>query len=210
MRQMLFEIMVAIFRCKHARRPDPEIFEVIVLVTNNSPDAPRFRVRFQNPHYVCKADTIQFAVFKRLDIILAFLLREQAFKQYDHIILFHKPGSHFAILVIITSYQSFFQVPCTAAYLTFTNQQFIFLFLVNRNSLLSAASRPPEIGCNRFKKGRTFSTGIYFDESRNKKPEKLPYNYPVLWRMAKAPPHQRHIKSMDRVWIIVKTLCPAI
>src|SRR5690348_16221559 len=123
------KVSVTVIRIPHAGSPDTNVFEIAVPVRNNGTDMLRFGMCFQHMLYLFDADTIQFAVFKGLDIILAFLLTEQAFKQYDYIIFFHKPGGYFPVInVIITSYQPLLQVPCIAAYFAFKNKEFI-LFL---------------------------------------------------------------------------------
>ena len=89
--QVLFKIMVSLTCRKHAGSSDPDIFEVAVPVRNNGADASCFGIGFQQVQDIFKTDTKQFAIFKRLDIVLAFLLPKKAFKQYDYMVLFHKP-----------------------------------------------------------------------------------------------------------------------
>lgn len=77
------KVSVTVIGITHAGSSDPDIFEVAVPVRNNGADASCFRIGFQQVYYIFKTDTKQFAIFKRLDIVLAFLLPEQAFKKYD-------------------------------------------------------------------------------------------------------------------------------
>ena len=128
MREMSYKISVTVVGITHAGSPDTDVFQLAVLVADYCTDIPRFRVCFQHMQYVFILDAIQFAIFQRLYIENTFLLPEKAFKQYDHMILFHEPGRYFPfIAVIITSYQPLLQIPCIVTYFSFKKQEFIFL-----------------------------------------------------------------------------------
>lgn len=105
MREMLYKVNVTVVGKTHAGSPDADIFEVAVPVCNNGADILRTGMRLQRMLYIFKPDSVQFAILKHLDIVQAFLLSGKAFKEYDHMIFFHKPGGHFPLIpVIITPY----------------------------------------------------------------------------------------------------------
>jgi len=85
------KVSVTVIRIPHAGSPDTNVFGIAIPVRNNGADASCFGIGFQQVQDIFKTDTKQFAIFKRLDIVLAFLLPKKAFKQYDYMVLFHKP-----------------------------------------------------------------------------------------------------------------------
>ena len=125
---MSYKISVTVVGITHAGSPDTDVFQLAVLVADYCTDIPCFRVCFQHMQYVFITDAIQFAIFQRLYIENTFLLPEKAFKQYDHMIFFHKPGRYFMLIAfIITPYQALLQVPRVMAYFSFVNEKIIFL-----------------------------------------------------------------------------------
>ena len=165
LRKMFFKIAVALFWREHTGRSYFEIFQVTVTIGNDLMQAYGFGIFSEMGLDVLVMNCIQFAVFKCLDIVQACPLTEKAFKQYDRIIFFHKPGGHFAfIAVIITTYHPLLQVPGIMAHLTFKKQEFI-LFLSGKTQFIPvSASNEPETGCRRFKKEIAFSIAVRLKE----------------------------------------------
>ena len=133
---MFLKIEVAFLCREHIGGPYFQFIQVTVLFTKKLSQLQGFRIFSENRLDVLVMYAIQLAVFKCLDIVKAFLLPEQAFKQYDRMIFFHKPGRYFMFIpFIITPYQSLLQIPGIAAYLSLKKQKFIFLLFDKTASL---------------------------------------------------------------------------